>query len=81
VTDCDKLLQKARDTKRAGLRFEEAIKLAQCFGFEVARRKGSHVIMKRAGYRDFLNFQPRKDGKAKAPQVGQLLDAIDDLKE
>lgn len=72
-----KLLQKARENP-GGLRYDEAIKLAEENGFVKRGGKGSHETMKRPGYRRPLNFQDVK-GMAKEYQVNQLLDALEEL--
>lgn len=77
MADCEKLLKKARRSP-AGLRFAELCRLAECFGFEFSRQRGSHVIYKRPGHRTLMNFQDVK-GKAKPVQVRNLLDALRDL--
>lgn len=76
---CRKLYERAQ-TEPAGLRFEEACRLAECFGFERRKGSGSHVaIYKYAGFRELLNFQADKNGKAKAYQVRQLLAAVEEM--
>jgi predicted RNA binding protein YcfA (HicA-like mRNA interferase family) len=42
----EKLLEKAL-TNPQNLRFAEALRLARAFGFQVARVRGSHHILKR----------------------------------
>ena len=76
---CDKLLEKARDNP-GGLSFTDVIALAECFGFEHVRTRGSHHLFKRPGRIGLLNFQSRR-GMAQAYQVRQLLHAIDELRE
>lgn len=77
---CSKLTRKAR-ASAANLRFEEALALAACLGFERARISGSHHIFKRPGWRRTINLQPdmRDPGKAKKRQVEQLLKVHDEL--
>lgn len=79
MSKCDDLLESARNNPR-GLRFDELVKLAECFDFFLARQRGSHAIYKREGYRKMMNFQPR-NGMAKPAQVRELLAAIDELTE
>jgi predicted RNA binding protein YcfA (HicA-like mRNA interferase family) len=74
MANCAKLLEEARNNPK-GVRIEDACKLAECFGFEERRGKGSHRIFKRAGFKTLLNFQG--GGMAKEYQVKQLLEAID----
>ena len=61
------LLEKAQ-TNPAGIRFGESCRLAECYGFEKARQKGSHHINERSGYDRLLNFQSAR-GMAKPYQV------------
>ena len=80
MPNCAKVLQKARRSA-ANLRFGEALALAECLGFELARIRGSHRIYKRAGVRGLVNLQPdsRDGSKAEKRQVDQLLTLYDDL--
>ncbi len=49
-------------------------------GFTLDRVEGSHhIFTHRTG--KVLNFQPDRDGKAKAYQVRQAIKAVDELKE
>lgn len=77
MSDCEELLEKARNSPNS-LRFTELCQLAECFGWEFARQKGSHALYKRRGSTQLMNFQNDK-GKAKDYQVRQLVDAIDEL--
>lgn len=75
---CQKIYARARASP-ANLRFEEACRLAECFGFQFVRQRGtSHRIYKYPGWTGLLNFQS-VHGEAKDYQVKQLLEAIDDL--
>lgn len=74
---CDKLLFKARQSPQ-NLRFDEACQLAECFGFVLSRQAGSHKQYKRQKIRELINLQSVKGGKAKAYQVRQMLNLIDD---
>ncbi|MFQ5551053.1 MAG: type II toxin-antitoxin system HicA family toxin [Gemmatimonadales bacterium] len=74
---CEGSLEKARNNPR-GLKFAELQKLAECFGYEHSRTSGSHHIYKHVDVKAVLNMQP--DGRdAKAYQVKQLLDQVDEL--
>jgi hypothetical protein len=74
----DKLLNKAR-TSPGNLRFEEICQLAEEYGFEFKRQGGSsHRIYKHPNVFKLMNFQ-NVNGMAKAYQVKQLLNAIDNL--
>ncbi len=66
-----KLLEQALRNP-AGLRFEEAKKLAAAFGFRLDRVNGSHHIYVRSGVPRLVNLQ-NCSGKAKAYQVRQVL--------
>jgi HicA toxin of bacterial toxin-antitoxin, len=66
-----KLLEQALRNP-AGLRFEEAKKLAMAFGFRLDRINGSHHIFVRLGIPRLINLQ-NCGGKAKVYQVRQLL--------
>lgn len=69
------LFQLARSNP-AGLRFSGLCKLAEAFGFVFQRQKGSHKVYAHAGIRQIMNFQNDR-GMAKAYQVRQLLDCVD----
>ncbi len=77
MAKCDKLLEKARQAPK-GLRFTELCKLAECFGFEFQRQRGSHHMYKHPEYPDTLTF-PECTGTVKAGYVKLLLDAIEEL--
>lgn len=75
---CQKILQRARASP-ANLRFEEVCRLAECFGFQFARQRGtSHRLYKYPGWVGLLNFQ-NVNGQAKDYQVKQLLDTVEEL--
>lgn len=61
-----------------GLRFEEACRLAEAFGFRQSRTKGSHTIFSRPGVRAIITLQ-NCGGKAKAYQVRQMLKLMEEL--
>ena len=77
MTRCDDLHARAR-ANPASLRFTEACTLAECFGWVLARQRGSHRIFQRPGSMHLLNLQD-VNGMAKPYQVRQLLAAIDDV--
>ena len=70
-----KLLRKALESPQ-NLRFGEAVKLAQAFGFRLVRINGSHHIFSRTGVPMLVNLQAVK-GKAKPYQVKQLLELVE----
>ena len=57
------------------VRFQDLLRLAYAFGFELARTRGSHHIMVHRELPLILNLQPA-DGKAKRYQVRQLEAAV-----
>jgi len=69
-------LLKAAQNRPNNLRFAELCQLAEACEFEWVHGGGSHRVYAREGVDEILNFQPRKDGKAKAYQVRQLLGII-----
>lgn len=74
----EKLLAKMRQAP-AGVRFTDAVKVAEHY-FGTARQKGSsHVVFKMPWVGDPRVNVQNDHGKAKAYQVRQLLDAIDRL--
>lgn len=80
MSRCAKILEKAKQSP-ANLRFEEACYLAECYGFILARQKGtSHRVYKRPGFFGLMNFQ-NINGMAKEYQVTQLLEAIEEIDE
>ena len=74
---CKRLLALAR-ANPAGLSFSELCRLAECFGWELTRTRGSHRLYARPRHRKLMNFQD-VSGRAKAYQVRQLLLAIEDI--
>lgn len=54
------------------------MRLAECFGFERTRRKGSHLVLVAEGVRRPLVVQDVK-GHSKPYQVRQLLTAIEEM--
>ena len=73
----EKLLAKARNNPR-GLRFTELCALAEAFGYELRRQRGSHRMYRRDDVPERLHFQPDRNNKAKDYQVRQLIDFIDE---
>jgi predicted RNA binding protein YcfA (HicA-like mRNA interferase family) len=70
-----KLLEKALRNPQ-DLRFEEAKRLAQAFGFRLDRINGSHHIFIRTAIPQLVNLQ-NSGGKAKAYQIKQLLKLVE----
>jgi len=60
----------------AGLRFSDACRLAEAFGFEHKRTSGSHHIFTHQGIPELVNLQNVK-GMAKAYQIRQLLKLVE----
>ena len=59
------------------VRFDDLIRLAQAFGFELKRVAGSHHILAHPAMPEFLNLQPASDGKAKPYQIKQLMALVE----
>ena len=77
MTKCDDLLAKARNNPK-GLRFTELVNLAKCNGWTLTRQRGSHMVFKKDGVEEIMNFQEGSNGSASAYQVRQLLASIED---
>ena len=61
----------------ANVRFADLLTLVEALGYVERRRAdGSHRLFKHPVTGHVLNLQPRRDGKAKAYQVRQLLAAV-----
>jgi hypothetical protein len=81
----ENLLKRARENPK-GLRFEEAVQLAEQLGFREVHRKGSHRIYRheqgeqlRSRFPRPLNLQCGQNGKAKVYQVKQMLKMAKDI--
>jgi predicted RNA binding protein YcfA (HicA-like mRNA interferase family) len=59
------------------VRFDDLIRLAEAFGFELKRVTGSHHILAHPALPDLLNLQPGPDGKAKPYQIRQLMALVE----
>jgi predicted RNA binding protein YcfA (HicA-like mRNA interferase family) len=70
-----KLLAKSL-TGSKDLRFTEAVRLAEAFGFQRSRVRGSHHVFVHPRLRELVNLQ-EVGGKAKPYQVRQLLDLVE----
>ncbi len=70
-----KLLAKAL-TGSKNLRFTEAVRLVESFGFQLSRVRGSHHVFVHPTLRELVNLQ-EVCGKAKPYQVRQLLDLVE----
>ena len=79
MSKCDDLLDLAKRNPR-GLRFGDVCSLAECWGFKLRRQRGGHVLYKRSGFPQQMNFQNDR-GMAKEYQVKQLLRAIDEIEQ
>ena len=60
-----------------GLRFGEFVALVEAFGFSLDRQRGSHRLYQKDDVPEFVNIQPRSDGKAKAEQVREFLKLVE----
>ena len=70
-----KLLKKLLSGSK-NIRFNEAVAVAEAFGFRLSRIEGSHHIYVHAGIPELVNLQNHK-GKAVSYQVKQLLQLIE----
>ena len=76
MSRCGKLLTLARRNP-SGLRFEELVRLAECYGFRFSRQRGSHRIYQHADLRTSISLQAQR-GMAKEYQVKQVLELIEE---
>jgi hypothetical protein len=74
---CLKLFEKAK-ANPCGLSFPQLQRLCACIGMILDWKKGSHFIYKLETPFFLLSIQKRKDAKAKAYQVRQLLDFVEE---
>jgi len=58
------------------IRFNEAVALAEGFGFHLSRVSGSHHIFVHPQVRELVNLQD-VNGKAKSYQIRQLLELVE----
>lgn len=65
-----------RGTSDRNIRFAELRRLLLAMNFS-ERISGDHYIYSRAGVVEIINIQPLKDGKAKAYQVKQVRELIE----
>lgn len=81
MSNCHKLHELAQQSA-ANIRFDDLCSLAECYGWEFKRQRGSHKLYenKRLTLEQgrMMNFQ-NVNGKAKPYQVRQLLAAIGEL--
>ena len=75
MKDKKKLLQKIISGS-SNVRFKEAVRLAEAFGFKLDRISGSHHIFVHPGIPELLNLQ-NVDGKAKPYQMKQLIKIVE----
>jgi hypothetical protein len=80
MSRCSDLLHKAKQNPE-GLRFVDLCKLAECHGWVFAREKGSHRLYTRPAAQRPMNFQEGENRIAKAYQVRQLLNWIEENSE
>lgn len=59
------------------LRFDDLLALAQAFGFELRRVRGSHHILLHPAIAGGVNLQPDAGGRAKPYQVRQLVALVE----
>jgi hypothetical protein len=70
----DKLIAGQSD---ANFPFDDLCTLLTKLGYDARKTKGSHIIFQRGS--SFLNLQPATDGKAKAYQVRQVRQELQNL--
>jgi predicted RNA binding protein YcfA (HicA-like mRNA interferase family) len=70
-----KVLEKALAGSK-DIRFNEAVTLAEGFGFRLSRVSGSHHIFVHSQVRELVNLQ-NVNGKAKPYQIRQLLELVE----
>jgi predicted RNA binding protein YcfA (HicA-like mRNA interferase family) len=75
MKDKKKLLQKIISGSR-NIRFKEAVRLAEAFGFRMDRISGSHHIFVHPEIPELLNLQ-NVAGKAKPYQMKQLIKIVE----
>lgn len=75
--ECLELLRRAQASP-GSLRFRALMRLAECYGFEMRRQRGSHVIFDHPTYERLMVLQDVR-GHAKPYQVRQLLRALQEL--
>jgi HicA toxin of bacterial toxin-antitoxin, len=71
-----KAWQAIQDGSR-NVRFDDAIKVAEAFGYSLVRIAGSHHILRHPSVPELLNLQRREDGTAKAYQLRQLVGYVE----
>lgn len=59
------------------IRFNDAVRLAEAFGFVTRRISGSHHIMLHPLVPAAINLQPDRSGNAKLYQLRQLVDLVE----
>lgn len=74
---CRKLFEKAKNNPR-GLRFSQLRLLCECIGMNLDRKSGSHLIYELESPFFLLSIQQTKERKAKAYQVRQLIEFIEE---
>lgn len=74
-----KLYQRMVNNQK-NVKFSDLLTIIEAFGFELDRIKGSHRIYKHPDvYPEFLMLQPDKNGQAKAYQVKQFLNLVEEF--
>lgn len=80
MSRCAKLLDKARESPK-NITFAELRRLVECYGFRLARTRGSHFNYVSPFGQRTLSLQVSKDGKAKRYQLEQALQLIAQIEE
>lgn len=68
-------------TSPSNLSFIELQRLAECYGFEFARSRGSHFNYRHPKGQGVVSIQRSKNGEAKEYQVKQVLKLIESLED
>ena len=78
MSRCSKLLDKAIASP-SNIMFIELQRLVECYGFELARSRGSHFNYRRPNHQGVLSIQRGKNGEAKEYQVKQVVKLVESL--
>lgn len=73
----DQLYRRLQEGHRSNVAFEDLLRLARAFGFQLVRTKGSHHALAHERLSRPLIVQPDRNGEAKPYQLRQLLEHIE----
>ena len=71
----EKLLKKLLSGSK-NIRFDEMAALAEAFGFQLSRVRGSHHVFEHPGIPEIINLQ-NVNGQAKSYQIRQFLTIVE----